>query len=463
MRGRLTKLGTACALCCLAALVLLVSCSPDAGNLARIHERGTLKVLTLNSPTTWYIGRDDAPGGPEYTMVSAFARSLGVKPVFVVKGSVSELLQALADGKGDMIAAGITRTRKRQQRFDFGPVYQKVRQQVVCRRGGPKPRNVADLQGLQLRVVAQSSYAENLEALRATHPGLRWQVDSKDGTEQLLRQVWRGKLDCTVADSNIVAINRRYFPNLVVAFDISQAQPLAWVLPRKADALRQAMDDWQAQWRAQGQLKRLMTRYYGHAKVFDYVDTREYVRRIQNVFPRYRKLFHQAADAHDLPALVLAAQAYQESHWNPHATSPTGVRGMMMLTRNTAAELDVDNRLDPAESIAGGARYLASLEQRLPDHIPAEDRLWFALAAYNVGLGHVRDARVLADRLGDDPDSWSEVAKVLPLLGKRRYYKTLKHGYARGAEPVRYIRRIRNYADILRHKLQDQSTMVVSR
>ena len=374
-----------------------------------------------------------------------------------VKNSVADLLDALSRGEGDMIASGLTRTPGRTQRFDFGPAYQRVRQQVVCRRGGRRPATVDDLAGVHLEVVADSSYVARLRTLRKTHPGLHWDVDADNGTEQLLREVWKGDLDCTVADSEIVAINRRYFPNLVVAFDLSAPQPLAWVLPRHASALSAAMHAWMVGFSRDGRLAALMRRYYGHVKVFDYVDTRAYVRRIRSRFPKYRTMFDKAAETYDLPPLVLAAQAYQESHWNPGAESPTGVRGMMMLTRSTADTLGVRNRLDAQSSIDGGAAYLARLTGRLSDRIQPADRIWFALAAYNVGLGHVRDARALAARLGKNPDRWADVSEVFPLLSNHRYYRTLKHGYARGSEPVRYIQRIRNYTDILRHKLKSEA------
>lgn len=435
-----------------ALLALALGCAAKPDPLQRIKTRGTLIVLTRNAPTTYYIGRDDRPQGPEYALVSAYAKSLGVKPQFVIKSSISELLHAMARGEGDLIAAGMTPTAARQAKFDFGPVYQKVRQQVVCRRGGPSPGSVDALAGVALEVVGDSSYVARLKALKHDHPGLHWTVDDRAGTEQLLRKVWSGKLDCTVADSDIVSINRRYFPNLVVAFNLTPAQPLAWVLPQGAGKLKASMQSWLARFRQDGGLQHVMTHYYGLARVFDYVDTRAYVRKIQDVYPTYAPVFAKAADTYGLPPLVLAAQAYQESHWNPRATSPTGVRGMMMLTRSTAAAVGVDNRLDPDASIRGGARYLARIRGRLSDAIRPEDRIWFALAAYNVGLAHVRDARKLAQRLGKNPDRWTDVVKVLPLLSEPKYYHTLAHGYARGLEPVRYIRRIRNYADILRHR-----------
>ncbi len=432
----------------------LGACSSRAGKLAHIKKRGTLVVLTRNAPTMYYIGRDGRPEGPEYQLVEAFATSIGVTPKFVLKDSVEDLLHALSRGQGDMVAAGMTKTPRRSRTFGFGPSYQDVTQQVVCRRNGPQPESPADLSSVRLDVVADSSYVMRLKALKRAHPDLTWHEDAHEGSEQLLRRVWKGTLDCTVADSNIVAINRRYFPNLVVAFNLSQSQPLAWLVPKGSHALTRAMTTWLHAYRKKGRLKALMTRYYGVLNVFDYVDARTYIHKIETVYPAYKPLFVKAAKKYDLPPLVLAAQAYQESHWNPHATSDTGARGMMMLTQNTAQSLGVHNRLDPASSIRGGAKYLARMEQHLSDSIIPSQRIWFALAAYDVGLAHLRDARKLAKRLGKNPDRWSDMRQVLPLLSKHRYYHTLKHGYARGLEPVRYIRRVRNYADILRHRTQ---------
>jgi len=447
---------------------LLAACSPrHAGNSphspAAIKARGSLVVLTRNAPTTYYIGRNDEAAGPEHDMAAAFARSLGVKVRFVVEDSVGQMLQALADGKGDIVAGGITRTHVRSDEFAFGPSYQTVRQQVVCRRHGPRPDTIPDLGHLDLEVIADSSYVERLRVLGKRFPKLSWKTVPDVGTETLLRRVWAGKVDCTVADSDIVAINRRYFPNLKIAFDLSGPQALAWVLPSKAGRLRAAVRRWFAHYRADGDLADLMDRYYAHARVFDYVDMRTYVRRIKSRYPRYRKLFDSAAGKFDLPPIVLAAQAYQESHWNPHAHSPTGVRGMMMLTRHTAKALGIRNRLDPRASIFGGAHYLAKIEKRLPDQVTPPDRTWFALAAYNIGFQHLRDARLLARRLGKDPDDWTDLRTVLPLLAHHRYYSHLPHGYARGLEPVRYVRRIRNYADVLREHVDRQNVAGVRR
>ena len=140
---------------------------------------------------------------------------------------------------------------------------------------------------------------------------------------------------------------------------------------------------------------------------------------------------------------------YQESHWNPKARSYTGVRGIMMLTQNTASELGIENRLDPLQSIEGGGRYLAKLRSRIDDEVQEPDRTWMSLAAYNVGYGHLSDARKLTSQLGKNPNLWIDVKDSLPLLSQRRYYRNTRYGYARGQEPVNYVQNIRRYYDVL--------------
>ncbi|BCO30201.1 membrane-bound lytic murein transglycosylase F [Thiohalobacter sp. COW1] len=444
----------------LVMLLMSPGCSraPDSGiayrDLASIRESGKLVVLTRNAPTTWYIGRDDAPTGPEHDMVEAFAAHLGVEAEYRVKAGVPEILQALEAGEGDLAAAGLTRLDSRREQFAYGPAYQDVTQQVVCRRDNVQPETVEELVGLELEVIADSSYSRRLQQLRQDHPRLEWQETAERTTEELLRAVWERELDCTVADSTIVDINRRYFPELITPMNLARAQSLGWMLARGNDSLQRAVHDWFEDFSASGRLASLQERYYGFFEVFDYVDIRTYIRRIDARFPEYRGLFRQAAEEYGLPYTVLAAQGYQESHWNARARSPTGVRGIMMLTLSTARAMGVENRLDPEQSIFGGARYLARMMERFSDEVTGEDRLWLALAAYNLGRAHMHDAQVLARRLDLSPHHWRDLKQVLPLLAKKEYYKDLKYGYARGTEPVRYVQRIREYRHVLENHLE---------
>jgi membrane-bound lytic murein transglycosylase F len=447
------------------ALALLSSaCDGTATNtdqapsrsLAEIREAGTLVVVTRNAPTTWYIGRDGEPVGPEHDLVESFAESIGVEVEYELRGTVAAVLDAVENGEGDLAAAGLTRTAERRDRFRFGPAYQPVTQQVVCRRDNVQPESVEELIGLDIEVIADSSYVERLEALRADgHPDLEWTTSAEADTEQLLRRVWEREIDCTVADSTIVDINRRYFPELIAPFNLSTEQQLGWVMPQPREDLAAAIEAWLDGYRDSGALADLRERYYGFFALFDYVDTAVYIRRIRERYPQYDGYFRDAAAEYDLPYLLLAAQGYQESHWNAAARSPTGVRGIMMLTLNTARAMGVENRLDARQSIFGGAKYLARMKQRFVPEVTEPDRTWLALAAYNVGRAHMHDAQVLARRQGLDPHRWRDIKKVLPLLADPEYYNDLKYGYARGTEPVRYVRRIREYQHILANQIDN--------
>ena len=445
----------------------LTGCSPDPGDETQsgvdkieavevspetIKAQGELVVITRNAPTTVFQDREGL-GGMEYLLTEQLAESLGVVVRYRYFDSVEDVLDAVERGEGHLAAAGLTRTPQREARYAFGPSYQRIQQQVVCHRKRFVPDDVEQLAEASIMVIGESSYVERLKELKETHPALEWEATTRLSTEEIFQRVADGKVDCTVADSNIVRINRRYLPELVVPFAISEEQPLAWVLPQGNEAMMAYLEGWFEKIEADGTLARIYRRSYGYIDAFDYVDLRAYKRRLDSRLPDYRRLFEKAAETHGIPWTVLAAQAYQESHWEPKAKSPTGVRGIMMLTLTTAEEVGVENRLDPKESIRGGAQYLANLMGRLPEEIPERDRIWFALMAYNVGMGHLYDARGLARRLGKDPNSLIDMKEVLPLLSRKEYYTTLRYGYARGTEPVRYINRIRDFQHILERHL----------
>ena len=440
----------------IAVIVMLASCSNESDRLDKIKAKGELVVLTRNAATTYYESREGHLG-VEYEMAKSFADSVGVKVRFVTKEDVSDLFNGLKEGYGDIAAAGLTHTESREENFLFGPTYQMVAQQLVCRRGGKRPKKIEGLVGINIKVSANSSYVEQLKRIKEQHPEVKWEEVDDTDTETLLEHVWLKKIDCTISDANIVAINRRYYPELSVRFNITEPEPLAWMMSGDADDLQDELEDWFSDYVDSGKLDEVMHRYYGYIENFDYVDVRAYQRKIKSHLPKYKSVFKSAAAKYKVSWTLLAAQAYQESHWRANAKSPTGVRGMMMLTRTTAKELGVKNRLDPTSSIMGGANYLNKLRKRLPDTVTEPDRTWLALAAYNVGMGHIWDARKLAKELGKNPDQWQELSEVLPLLTKKKYYKNLKHGYARGFEPVSYVKNIRDYQDMLEKIMKENS------
>ena len=198
-----------------------------------------------------------------------------------------------------------------------------------------------------------------------------------------------------------------------------------------------------------------LKKYYGYVEIFDYVDTHKFLDRTKTRLPQYKNFFIDAAAQNNLEPSLLAAQSYQESHWDRKAKSPTGVRGIMMLTQPVAKSLGVTNRLHAEQNIYAGAKFQAKMKKML-DEVDEPDRTWLALAAYNVGRGHFRDAQSLARKLEKNPDRWSEMKEILPLLSQKKYYKDLRYGYARGKEPVRYVERIRGYDDLLYKYFSDE-------
>ena len=426
----------------------LAACDNRPSTLDRILADNELIVITRNSSTTYYVG-PDGPTGFEYELAKRFADYLNVELRIVTPPNFRDILPLTALGDAHLAAAGLSITDKRKEKVRFGPVYHTITPQLVYRSGNRRPKNPAELDGL-LEVVAGSSHEEHLEKLREDHPDLSWVADREQGSEELLELVWQQLIDYTVADSNELAVNRRYYPELKPAFDISEAEELAWAFPKTDDnSLFLAATTFFNLIRANGTLEQLIERYYGHFRKFDYVGTRSYLAHIEQRLPQYREMFMLAADNTGMDWRLLAAIGYQESHWDPKAVSPTGVRGLMMLTQAAAKDVGVADRVDPEQSITGGADYLSRMIKRIPEHIPEPDRTWFALAAYNVGLGHLEDARKLTQKNKGNADRWVDVKKNLPLQSKKKWFKQTRYGYARGWEPVRYVENIRTYYDVL--------------
>ena len=412
----------------------------------------TLRVLTRNAPTTFFYGADGHEAGFEYDLISAFAKERGYTVHIDVKNSVDEVLHALNRGEGDFAAVGLSKTDKRAQKFYFSYPYYRVKQQVVCAYN-VRPKSVEDLERLQLQIIKNSSYVETLSRLKKVHKTLHWSEHEGYTTEHIFDLLDKKRFDCTLADSNIVAINRRYFPYLHVAFDVSRADELVWLFSKKVKnrALREEINSWLQSFVKRAAYRHVVDRYFAHVAIFDYVDIAKFHKKIATTLPKYRASFMRGAKKYGLDWRVIAAQAYQESHWNPYAKSPTGVRGMMMITLSTAKELGVSNRLNYRYAIEGGCKYMQRLKKRIPKEVTSQaSRYKYALVAYNMGMGHLYDAIRLGKKLGIDPYHWSSFKTLLPKLSERKYFKSLKYGYARGSEALKYVERINNYYDILK-------------
>ena len=436
-----------------ALLIIVPSCDPGTLIQRPVLPFGVtdeIVVLVRNSPSTRFLGAEGKYVGIEQDLLEMFAKDIGMRLRLVEFSNFAEILPALRRNAAHFAAAGLSATEDRRRDFIFGPAYQSVQKVVAYNTDKGRPRSVRDLVGKRVAAMAGTSSVDQLRLERESVPGLNWdEVPIGDGTE-LLDRLSDGDYDYVVTDSNVVDLAQNFLPNIARAFNLGTPETLAWALPKDADPLlANQISDFFVRINGTGALRVLLDRYYGHIERLDQGDVVAFLQRRVTVLPQYRRFFEEAQELTGIDWRLLAALGFQESHWNPLATSPTGVRGLMMLTSETADRMNVGNRLDPHQNIIAGARYLHMLRDTLPDRIPEPDRTWMALASYNVGYGHLEDARILTQRRGLNADSWVDVRKTLPLLARSDYYTTVKRGFARGGEAVILTENIRNYYDIL--------------
>lgn len=440
----------------LVLFVGLLACKPFTGSHRNsssseeaYRQQSELIIGTRNAPTTYFIGRDGEESGFEFDLAAEFARSQGKKAIFQVYDTTEEVLQALKDGEVHFAASGLSRSTSRSKNFKYGPVYQTVQVYAICHRSHA-PRQLSDLIGRRLVITTESSYLEMLEAAQESLPALRWVSQRNQSTEEILAMMNDGnpEIDCTIADSSIFDLNRNLLPQLRIQFALGESE-LAWPVAPGYEFLARHMETWFHFAFSSQLVDRLYEKHYGATAHYDVYDLQIFRRRIRDRLPQYEELIRRASEKSELPFELLAAVAYQESHWDPKSVSPTGVRGFMMLTLPTAESLGVTNRIDVEQSMMAGARYLRELIDRFPAFIPQEDRIWFGLASYNVGYYHLQDARRLAIDQQKNPNSWQDIKTILPLLSNKKYYSRLRYGYARGRQPVVYVRNIRAYQNIL--------------
>jgi len=427
----------------LGCILLLTGCGqkPIA---ERVVQQKRLVVAVLLSPSTFYYGAE-GPDGFEHELVGQFARELGVAVEWLPVRSLSELVSVIRSGRAHM-AAGLAITENRGLTLRFSLPYLQLRRVVVYRRGGLRPKNLEDLQRGELGLAEESPHLPLLaNAGDAAEPLLLPDASHLD----LLEEVEDGSIDYTITNELQLKLNRQFMAHLTEAFSLDTPVSVAWAFPAFFDdSLRQLADRFLLNAIEDGRTAELYHRHFDVVPL-GLVDTRSFWQDVERRLPALQPVFESYAAALDWDWHLLAAIGYQESHWNPDAVSPTGVRGIMMLTQQTAKDFGVTSRQDPDQSIRGGAQQLRAMDSKIPPRIQGEDRLSMALAAYNLGYGHLEDARVLTQRQGGDPDRWADVRERLPLLEDEQHFETLEHGFARGNEAVGFVEGVRTYRRLL--------------
>jgi len=432
-------------------LITKPSCQPnDAVILKKIIKKGELTVITRNNAHCYYSYRDQEMGF-EYDLAKAFAEDLGVSLDIHIADKWEGMIPDLMDGNGDLIAASMTITPKRSKKVMFSNGYMTIQQHLIVHRDNRTVRTIADLEGQTVHVRRGTSYQERLETLARQIPNLTIVLHEDVPTEELIRQVAEKEIDVTIADSNIALLNRRYYPQAIMAGQLGEEEVLGWAVNPKAHALIHKINQFFKQIREDGRYEELRRQYYAEVERFDYLDVKIFHRRLGTRLPKYQPILMAATREFGFDWRLIAAQMYQESHFRQYARSHAGAYGLMQLTRRTAKSLGVTQLYDPEQNIYAGVEHLRNLYDYF-DSGNGSDRTNIALAAYNIGQGHVRDAQKLAVKLRMDPHKWSTLEKTLPLLRYRRYYKDTTYGYCRGTEPVSYIKQIRIYYDILKRQ-----------
>lgn len=439
-----------------AALALPGDADAAAGASAvmqAIHESGRITMITTSSPHSYYVYRGRAMGF-EYDLAREFAEQLGLRLEVIVRRDWEEMAAALLSGRGHFIAAGIEVTAARARRVAFSRPYLEARPKLVSHRSLAAVASPRDLSGKTVDVARGSAPHEILKALREQGIDVAIRDHDQASADQLIQRAARREIDYTVANSNVALLGRRYYPEAAVHAALPGELALGWAVAPEAADLLAAIDDFFARAAESGRINDLYERYHWNIGDFDYLDLATFHARLKSRLPRLQPLFQEAAGRNGFDWRLVAAQAYRESHFDPAARGPNGAVGIMQIHPETARRLRVAAPTDPAASIQAGVRYLRQLYD-LYDRAPEEDRILLALAAYNCGPGHLKDARRLAEKRGLDPNRWEALAQTLPLLSRRAHYRNAENGFCRGDVTVAYVTHVMTYYDILKRQELD--------
>lgn len=459
--SRAARVGFASFAVLLIAAIVVAAFSPALFRIADFRDLGELRVATRVDALSY---REDEWGtyaGFEHDLLVALGQRLGIPVRFVPYPDTTHALEAVIKGQAHLAAAGLTPDSHLPLAWTAG--VREIDFVLVGRSNRRTALRERDLAGRVVTARQGTKLAELMETLKQRIPGLEVVYPAPHTDDQdLLMQVASGQIDLLATDQVNYALAKRLMPKLAIVFDLPLKSTVSWALPLQADGgLSGEVNNFLNESFGNGLLASTADQYFGHIRRLDRYDFAVFLKRIQSRLPRYVSYFREAEKQTGIDWRFLAAISYQESHWDPEATSYTGVRGIMMLTVDTANRLGVEDRLDPRQSILGGARYLAMLNAKLPGEVLYPDRLWMTTAAYNIGPGGLNNARAVARQRGKSDSSWVELKSVLPLLAQPQYASQFKTGAVRGGEALIMAENVRNFYDILRHNYPAERPLLV--
>jgi len=434
---------------------LIVGCGLSEKPVTPLAMSSELVVITVEHTDNFYIDEDGNYSGITYDLINEFARDLGLDIRFMIFPQTAAAIEALKKNRAHL-AVGLDITDEYTSNFKLGPVYLHTHHQIAFNINQSEPRDIYQLIGKEIEVPVGSTHEKQLLKIKQVIPELTW-ISVTQSSEDLLAKVDNGKISYTIADSLHIKKAGHFYPRIKGAFELD-ASASRWLFPKYTEkTLIDNANNFFERIMQEGVLGSLLDSYNGHYYRLSPGDIYFFKKKINTILPNLQQHFNQAEKATGIDWRLIAALAYQESHWNPKAKSPTGVRGIMMLTQETIDRMQVKNPTDIRQSILAGARYLQMLKDKLPENVAEPDRTWIALAAYNQGYGRIIDARALAERFKLNPDLWIDLKKTLPLLNKAHYSNSIKYGVARGAEAVTLTESVRAYYEILKNITAEDS------
>ena len=424
-------------------------CSKESSKLKQIKSNGILRIALVADPPHYFPSKVKERGY-DFELVSHYATSIDVELEIIKTNTSDEIIFLLNQGKVDIGILGSS-PEFDQKNIKNVVTYNNSKWYVIGNRSNRKlPKSIDSIEPDTMIVADGSNASFILHSIKEDYPSLPWDELKNTNVRSILERINENHSKISIISEDIYVYYQYLFPETKKIFVLPIKYPSRWLVKNNNNlSFLYSINSFFNKYKQNGKLEKIGKTYYEHLNAFDYVDIRYYLKRIDKKLPKYKKYFVEAAKNSALDARIIAAVSYQESHWNRKARSPTGVRGMMMLTLDTAKRVGVKNRLNAKQSIFGGAKYLKILYESLSNTIKEPDRLWFTLAAYNIGLGHVEDARTITKSQGDNPNSWIDVEKHIPKLSQKKWYKKTKYGFARGHESIEFVKRVRRYYDIL--------------
>ncbi len=405
-----------------------------------------------------YFHTGEAVVGYEYQLLKAFceAHQLRLEPIIYQNNGT--MFNDLNAGKLDLAGGHLTITDERKKDYDFTLPISQTAVNLITHYEYRNMTSAADFNHHKGIIIANSSYEEDLIQLENFNP-TNLQTTDQYSLFELISQINSKEIDYTFGDSEIINIYQYFIPGLYQPIQLSTLDDTAFMLPKQRSVqLAEVLDAFIEQAETSGLLTQLKNEIVTHLPEIDTANTVTFFDKIQTAWPKIKDLVFDVAAEHDFDPAMLAAISYQESHWNSDAVSISGVKGLMMLTASTAQEMGVEDRTDPLQSLVGGIKYFRLMHNKIPERIAEPDKTLFALAAYNIGYGHLEDARVLAQKGGSNPDSWLEVEPFLAQLNNPTLAHELKYGNADGKTAVIYVNNIMTFKQLMNWKINKEET-----